>query len=119
MLSFKFLDARVTPDHIGLIPTFFTELDPRDAIEQINERYAHGGGWFDLRVGPKHFTLTSSGVLQYMGDEFEDPKRPIAEASLHGGICEPDAKGELILLYEGGYTVVVQVDGSFRVARLD
>lgn len=116
MLKFTMLDPKVTDEHLGFIPYFMLEDDVRPAIDQINERYAHGGGWRDLDVGDKGFTLSPDGELKYPGD----PKmKPYAEASLHGGNSEPGATGEHIIIYESGFVAVVQVDGSFRVARLD
>lgn len=113
MLTFMFLDARVTPDHIGFIPAFLTELDPRPAVEQINERYAHGGGWFDLKVGERGFrAMDDYRVLKYPQDP---PLQAYAEATLHLGTDKP----ERIVIYESGFVAVIQSDGSFRVARLD
>lgn len=113
MLSFSFLDPRVTPDHIGLIPAFFVELDPRDAIDQINERYAHGGGWFDLKVGERGFRqFDDFAKLHYPGDP---PLHAYAEATLHLGTDKP----ERIVIYESGFVAIIQADQSFRVSRLD
>jgi len=115
MLRFTKLDPRVTAEHLGMIPDFLDNEDPRGAVEQINERYAHGGGWFDLKVGNGGFVLNAGGELKYPGD----PRmRPYAEAMLHA--CHtPEHKGERILIYESGFVAVVQGDNSFRVARLD
>lgn len=33
------------PDRLGLLPWFFSLDDPRGAVEQLNDRYAHGGGF--------------------------------------------------------------------------
>lgn len=115
MLKFTHLDPRVTDEHLGYIPEFLSDDDPRPAVEQINERYAHGGGWFDLKVGGRGFTMDSSGGLRYPGDP---TMKPYAEAMLHD--CgTPEHKGERILIYESGFVAVVQGNNSFRVARLD
>ena len=115
MIQFTFLRPDATEDHLGLIPAFFVERDPRPAVDQINERYAHGGGWFDLKVGERWFTMDSGGVLRYPEDP---PMPPLAEAMLHD--CgTPEHKGERILIYSAGFVAVVQGDNSFRVARLD
>ena len=113
MLSFSRLDPRVTDDHLGLIPAFFTENDPRPAIEQVNERYAHCGGWFDFKVGPKGFkTMDDHRVLKYPDDP---PMHAYAEATLHLGTDKP----ERIIIYESAFVAIVQSDGSYRVSRLD
>lgn len=115
MLQFTKLDPRVTDEHLGLIPFFLVEEDPRPAVEQIEERYAHGGGWRDLKVGAGGFTMDAGGCIKYPGD----PRmRPYAEAMLHD--CgTPEHKGERILIYESGFVAIAQGDNSFRVARLD
>lgn len=106
-------------DATGLIPAFFVDRDPRPAVEQINERYAHGGGWFDLAVGPGKFTMTEDGTLQYP----EDPDLPaLAEAWLHNmpNTVYPDGvEKERIIVHAGAFVSIHQPDGSFRVSRLD
>lgn len=117
MLQFAFLDARATLDHLGFIPEFFDNADPRPAIEQINDRYAHGGGWHDLKVGgDRGFRQFDRGLkLHFPGDP---PLHAIAEATLH-----PDASDglpvERIVIYEHAFVAVFQADGTFKVARLD
>lgn len=106
-------------DATGLIPEFFIDRDPRPAIEQINERYAHGGGWFDLAVGEGKFTMTEDGTLQYP----EDPDLPaLAEAWLHADenkVYPDGVERERIIVHAGAFVSVHQPDGSFRVGRLD
>jgi hypothetical protein len=120
MLAFTFLDPRANGDHLGLIPMFLCEDDPRPAVEQFNERYAHGGGWRDLTVGDRGFHLMGGnpGMLKYSGDP---PMHPLASAYLHRvGESGDDAwTGERIVVYESGFVAVIQPDGEFRVARLD
>lgn len=119
MLVFKFLHPQATEDMLGLIPVFFVDRDPRGAVEQINKRYAHGGGWFDLAVGEGKFTLDEQGSLLYP----EDPPLPaLAEAWLHGrdDTVYPDGvERERIVIHVHGFVSIHQPDGSFRVARLD
>lgn len=117
MLLFKFLHPQATEDMLGLIPAFFVDRDPRTAVEQINERYAHGGGWFDLAVGPGKFTLDEQGSLLYP----EDPPLPaLAEAWLHRDhVPGNNPPAERIVIHVHGFVAIHQPDGSFRVARLD
>jgi hypothetical protein len=119
MLQFKSLDARISlDDALGFIPMFLVESDPRPAVEQINERYAHGGGWHDLKVGDKGFRMIGEDkMLKYPGDV---PMTRVAVGVLHG---EEHNFGnlpmEVIHVYRGGYLAIEQNDGSFRVSRLD
>lgn len=119
MLDFKMLDRRYDQEALGFIPAFLVEADPRPAVDQINERYAHGGGWFDLKVGePKGFRMIGAdNYLLYPGDP---PLHRIAEAVLHGDHvpgCNPPR--ETIAIYEHAFVAIIQPDGSFRVSRLD
>lgn len=90
---------------LGLIPAFLKESDPRSAREQINDRYAHGGGWFSIK-GFKHNAEDNS--IKYPGN----PRmRPIATAWLHDK--------ERIFIYPHGWVMILQPDGQFNIARLD
>lgn len=80
------------------------EEDPRPAREQIDERYKHGGGW-DPFKGFKFNHRTQQ--LEYPGDP---PMRAMAAMRL---------RDELIILFEGEWTVILQRDGSFEVCRTD
>ena len=101
-----FLHPKATEDHVGMIPDFLDESDPRPAKEQIHDNYVHGGGWRNM----KGFTLNwldETPVLQYPGD----PKlRPLAVMRL---------REERIFVYQYGITAIIQPDGSFEAARLD
>lgn len=104
MIQFRFLHPRATEDHLGLIPEFFIESDTRPAKEQINDRYRHGGGWFDITG----FTYNpDTHAIKYPGDP---AMKPLAVATLHD---------ETIYVYESGWTCVVQADGTFAVTRMD
>lgn len=99
MLTFYPPDERV-----GFIDTFLSELDPRSAKDQINERYAHGGGWCPMEgwsLDPKTFAIAYPG----------DPSlRPISEAKL---------RDEHIIVYDDAWVAIIQPDGTFEVARID
>lgn len=103
MIRFNLIHPRATMDHLGLVPEFFWEADPRPAKEQINERYAHGGGWFPIE-GFEHRGL---GSIKYPGDPV---MTPLASAQLHD---------ETIYVYESGWTMILQPDGSYEVTRMD
>lgn len=95
--------VKASTDHLGMIPSFFSESDPRPAREQIAERYAHGGGWSPLE-GWKSFP---DGSIQYPGDP---PKLVLWETKL---------RSETIRVYFNAWVGIFQEDGSFEVARID
>lgn len=102
MTTWIMLNSR--PDDLGLIPSFFLDSDPRPAREQLNERYAHGGGWHPMTG----FTLDSNKLtLNYPEDP---PLRMLAMANLHH---------EKIMLFEYSWMVIQQKDGSYEVGRVD
>jgi hypothetical protein len=88
---------------LGYIPDFLTVDSPLSAVEQLHRNYQHGGGWkkFD------GFALLANGNLKYPGDP---ETRLLAEAYTNS---------ELVRIYEHSWVAVVQIDGSFEVARMD
>jgi hypothetical protein len=88
---------------VGIIPHFLEEEDPRPVREQFNERYAHGGGWRPL-TGHK---MDEDGAIKYPGDPRMNPLAAI------------QLRDETILVYEYGWVAIVQLDGSYEVARMD
>jgi hypothetical protein len=89
----------------GVIPAMLYEDDPHGAVEQLNENYAHGGGWVPF----KEFTMVDSYGLYYEGDP---TIYPVASGTLHGN--------EIVLVYPFGWVAVVQkAGGSYVVARMD
>jgi len=104
MIQFQMLDPRMTTAHLGLLPEFFNPLDPRPAKEQIDQNYAHGGGWSPM-AGFKFDVVSLK--LSYPGDP---PMRPLAWAKL---------RDELIIFYDHSWLAIVQPDGSYEVSRVD
>ena len=94
---------KATMEHLGYIPDFLSESDPRSAREQLDSGYRHAGGWQPFQG----FKMSSAGELLYPGDP---PTRLIAETKL---------RGETIRLYEHSWVAVIQSDGSFEVCRMD
>ncbi|MBU2051483.1 MAG: hypothetical protein KKH61_21240 [Gammaproteobacteria bacterium] len=90
-------------DLLGIIPLFLDDADPRPAKEQLDEKYAHGGGFRHL----EGFKMLPNGDLKYPGDE---PTRFLAHTYL---------RDEKIIFYEHAWVAIVQPDGSFEVSRLD
>lgn len=104
MIPFKILHPDATPDHLGLIPLFLFETDPRPAAQQFDEHYSFGGGWHPMAG----WSLQAGGGLKYSGDD--DPLIPLAEATL---------RDEIIRVYDCGWVAIFQPDGTFEVSRMD
>ncbi len=102
MMTWRLLNPRVTPEHLGLIPHFLDEDDPRPAKEQFNERYVFGG-WQPF----EGFTLRKDNSLMYPGDP---PTRPLAQTKL---------RDELVVFYDHQWVAIIQPDRSFEVCRMD
>jgi hypothetical protein len=104
MIHFTFLDPRCSYDHLGYLPGFLDELDPRPARQQIDQNYQHGGGWQPLDgwvMNPR------TRRIKFPGDP---PLAPLAAARLHD---------EMLYFYDHAWLLVLQPDGSYEVARVD
>ena len=90
---------------LGTIPAMLSTADPAGAVDQIDQAYCDiGGGWRDTRG----FELDAErGTLTYPGDP---ARQLIARATL---------RDEQVLFFNGAWIAVVQLDGSFRTARID
>ena len=100
--------VQFTNEHLaGYIPDFLSVHDPRPAVEQLNENYAHGGGWHPF----KGFMLVKLSREQYGLAYPDDP--PMREMSR--GVL----RDETIVLFESSWVAVIQKDGSYEVARMD
>ena len=93
----------------GLLPSFFSEHDPRSAREQLHTGYAHGGG-----VQPFSGFLLGGNMknppslqLDYPGDR---PMRYISHARLGD---------ELIVVFEYSWVAIIQPDGDLIITRCD
>jgi hypothetical protein len=96
-------------EHAGLLPQFFSPLDPRPAAEQLHENYAHGGG-----VHPfEGFKLVGS-ELKPLEFELHYPGDPPFIARDFAYL-----RDELILLFPYDWVCIVQPDSSFMVTRCD
>jgi hypothetical protein len=104
MLVWTALHPKFTADHLGFLDLIFDDGDPRPAREQVEDRYAHGGGWDPL---PGWIVDPASGFAQFPGDP---PTKPVAMTRL---------RDEKILLYPHSWVCIVQADGSYEMARMD
>ena len=102
-------------EHLGFVPDFFDDTDPRPAAEQLAERYAHGGGWSPFGKGTwRH--RTSDGALIWPGspeDGEPDEVHPLIAISVL------PLSGERLLFFTSALLAVVKDDGSFEVTRVD
>lgn len=90
------------PEDWGFIPTFLDTNDPRPAKEQFNAHYVSGWQPFE------GFTWDAkTGVLQYPGD----PPMKSKSAMLF--------RGEIILLFDLSWVMIVQLDESWEICRMD
>jgi hypothetical protein len=95
-----------TDGNLGMIPEFFSEDDPRPAAEQLDENYAHGGGFMDYGKG-KWSLDPKTMVLTYPGDP---PMAPRSWSQL---------REEKLFLYDCSQLLILQPDGTFAVTRVD
>lgn len=91
--------------YIGLIPEIVQEHDKRKLAEQIDDRYAHGGGWMPMEKWVFHDDCS----IQYPGDE---EMRPVARY-FHS------PTGETLFVYEDAWVAIQQVSGKYEVSRMD
>jgi hypothetical protein len=89
-------------DMLGLVPSFFSEDDPRPAREQIAARYI--SGWHPL---PGFTVSDADGSLLYPGD----PPVPVLAAT--------QLRDEHIRFYAYSWLAIIQPDGALEVGRVD
>jgi len=108
MTTIWYMRKNHSPEELGILPQFINELDTRDAVSQIDTAYSRGGGWMDF----EGFTLKHHADLLPSSITYPDdpPYFEIARAKL---------RDETILFFPHAWVVVVQLDGTFRVARID
>ena len=93
---------------LGILPQFISNSDPRSAIEQIHENYAHGGGWYDF----KGFSLDFTKPLHELTLEYpEDPPMEI--------LAFTTLRNEIVALFPRSWVAVIQRDGSFKIVRIN
>ena len=99
------LDPRFPASGLGFLWDILIPDDQRPVREQLDDRYAHGGGYRPF----KGFTLDRrSMTLRYPGDP---PFKPAAMA-LFGQ--------EQVYFYpQGSWLLILQPNGDFDVTRVD
>lgn len=89
----------IDPSFLGSLPSMMSALDPRPAVQQINDLYP----WFSH----KGFKMLPAGILHYPGDP---DMPPLFMAQL---------RDEVIYLYEYSWVAIVDRAGDFDVARMN
>lgn len=105
MVEFKLLHKEARVEHLGLIPFFLSERDPRPVVEQINANYKHGG-WHSMRH-MKWFLDFTNMRLRYPGDPSMLP------------LASVDLGEEQVYIYPHAWVVVIQGDMTWDIARID
>lgn len=107
MMTYVALHEDFTIEHLGFLPLFLSEEDPRPAAKQYDDNYV--SGWSPM---PGWTLAPKAMMLKYPGDP---PMLPFAATKLHGQ--------EAILFYPHAIVMILQIagerKGSFEVARLD
>jgi hypothetical protein len=102
-LKWELVHPRANYEMLGYIPTFLRSEDERSAKEQLDENYAHGGGW---RKFDGFDTVTAEGLI-YPGD-------PLVPA-----LATTRLRDELIVVYQYAWVAIFQPDGTSEVARMN
>jgi len=82
------------------------DSDERRVQDQLNERYAHGGGW---RGKTEPWTRQDDGGMLYPGDPVMLPLSRAMHAPTR----------QMCWFYPHAMFCIVEEDGSFEMARLD
>ena len=105
-MHWTILDPRFSLDHLGALPYFFDDKDPRPASAQLDANYAHGGGFSPWGKDNWKFNPDTK-VLKWPGDT---AMRPLACAQL---------REETLIFYQHAILLILQPNGSFLVTRVD
>jgi len=101
-------DGSDASDRVGFLGLIFLHGDPRPAVDQINDRYAHVPGFYTNDDWAKNFKLLPNGNLKYPGDE---PFEPVGFTTLDSG--------EVVTIYDGAFVRITQPNGSYVITRMD
>lgn len=90
----------------GYLPLMLDERDPRSVQEQLNETYAHGGGWNSF---PGFTLIESAGkyALSYPGDP---PMREVSRAQF---------RNQTLVLFQASWLGIIEDGKLLDVARVD
>lgn len=113
-------------EKVGLLPWIFSDADPRDPIEQANDRYAHGGGWDEswsrkaVDRGDFQFygwNELGRSVLTYMNDDMRSNKYPKEQ---YREVSRAFLREWIIVVYEGAWVAMRKGhERHIHLARMD
>lgn len=96
----------------GYLPMIIVPQSPEPAKVQIEQRYAHGGGFYKFNgfnlVGDRD-TPAGHLCLSYPDDLLN---HEISRIHL-------PKTDELVVLFEGSFVAIIQANGDFEVTRMD
>ena len=98
-------DPEFRPEDLGFLWEILLPDDTRKVKEQLDDRYAHGGG-YEAFKGFKLDRMTMS--LKYPGDPL---LKPTAMTEI--------GDEKLFFYQEGSWLLILQPDDSFEVTRVD
>lgn len=103
-LNWKFHHPLMSLEHLGFIPFWISEENPKGIADQIDDGYRFGG----FKAHPiKNFKVEREFCLKYPGDPL---LKPLATLEL---------RDETFVFYDHAICAVFQKDGSFVAARID
>ena len=122
---------QMTHSALGFLPVILIPDDKRDAAEQLNDRYAHGGGarsisGYRRRDGTEHVVEVPEEYREEYGETYavplpvihypgDGPQKPLAFSPLW-------AAGQVAVFYSSQMVGIFQLDTedeSFNVYRVD
>ena len=104
------------PGIAGLLPAIFLQSDPRPAAEQLNDRYAHGGGFMPTPDGAAWTYLSGEpAALTWRDLDDQDYVEDFAEVSR----AQLPLTGETLILFDAAMLVIAKQDGSYQLTRVD
>jgi hypothetical protein len=94
------------PEDWGIIPTFLDPDDPRPAKEQFDAHYM--GGWNPF---PGFTWDKETETLTYgEGANADPPLKPISMLLF---------RNEVVVLFPGSWVMIIQLDDSWEISRMD
>lgn len=98
---------------IGFLDQIFLKGDARTAAEQINDRYAHGGGYFPAR---------HDGWLVKNGGEaivYPVPEDEGGDEVYNAIATTTLDNGQKVTLYPSGWVLIMETNGEWNLTRMD
>jgi hypothetical protein len=99
------VDKHFEPQWLGFLPDILLEEDERPVKEQLEDRYAHGGGWRPI-PGLKLNRMTM--VMRFPGDP---PYKPAAFTQI--------GKETVVYYPMCSLLLILQANGDYEVTRVD